>query len=87
TQDNMDDMIKAGRCRDQSGEKGNCVKLSEAEAKLVIEMLNRFPPTKSQHSVSTGICNFLGRWFDVHLASISAIHNLKSWKHLDRGAA
>lgn len=86
-QDNMDDMKKAGRGVSLKGEESGNSLLTEPEAKAIIEMLNRFPPTKSNCGPTSGINKFLGHWFGVSHKTISHINTGRKWKHLDRGAA
>lgn len=77
-QDNMDDMVKAGRSSKVSkikGEKHPLSILTEQDVILIKKFFKR-------HN-GYGVGAFLGGWFNVHPTLIFKIKSGKNWSHLE----
>lgn len=71
TTDNMQDMSKKGRCRDQYGEKNNMAKLNQKDVDNIREIYATGEYFQRQIAVM----------FNVSLTTINQIVNLKRWMH------
>jgi len=79
-QDNMDDMVRAGRSSKapkaaHKGEKNPMSILTEQDVILIKKFFKRH----NEHGVNV----FLGRWFNVSRNTISEIKFGRSWSHLE----
>ena len=68
--DNMQDMVRKGRGRDQTGERSSTSKLTEIKVKVI----------RSAHPLING--NALANIFNVDPSTICDIRKRRSWKHI-----